>query len=497
MEDGSSQPVSATTGCLSPNGGGLSLIFTTLCIIDLFGVFPVMTLPRPIIECGWLGLPIALSVFGLQIYTAVLLGRCWVIAENIDPNIIRKTSQNLQLLGLMLSASSVNISYCYWLIILGIILCPIMWLGSPKDMKWVAVISVGSVFGVALLTWANMMTDPNPPAVVHIPKPSWESFAIAYGILAFQFDIHPMVLTVQVDMRNKADLGKAIVWSFIVTGGLFLVSTSIAMIKYGTAIRYNMLQTFPANGLLYLDLLLVTVQICLSMVVGGSALFQDIEDRLGVPREFNWKRCASRSSLLFFMVVIGEFVPRFDLIMGLIGGALTGPLMFVFPPLLYIRYRYLQAQNQTKSPQSALIDEIILSRDNTSAENNPYYKIYYDETESVSHDDEYNEHSEFDGEFDSMEFSGHYCSTPMVRNYGSIEIRHAGRGNIIARRLLNLIKKYLLSIQGPTDKYPITKFESFLIMCIIVLGMLATCGATFYSVRGAILYAKFTPACFP
>lgn len=32
--------------------GGLSVIFTMMCIIDLFGVFPVVALPKSIISCG-------------------------------------------------------------------------------------------------------------------------------------------------------------------------------------------------------------------------------------------------------------------------------------------------------------------------------------------------------------------------------------------------------------------------------------------------------------
>jgi len=31
---------------------GLSLLFATLCIIDIFGVFPIIALPRAIVQCG-------------------------------------------------------------------------------------------------------------------------------------------------------------------------------------------------------------------------------------------------------------------------------------------------------------------------------------------------------------------------------------------------------------------------------------------------------------
>lgn len=32
--------------------GGLSVLYTILCIVDLFGVFPVVALPKSIIACG-------------------------------------------------------------------------------------------------------------------------------------------------------------------------------------------------------------------------------------------------------------------------------------------------------------------------------------------------------------------------------------------------------------------------------------------------------------
>jgi hypothetical protein len=37
---------------LPSQGGGLTFLFATLCIIDLFGVFPIVALPRAIINCG-------------------------------------------------------------------------------------------------------------------------------------------------------------------------------------------------------------------------------------------------------------------------------------------------------------------------------------------------------------------------------------------------------------------------------------------------------------
>lgn len=41
-------------------------------------------------RAGWFGIPLAVTAFAVQAYTAVLLGKCWIIAEEIDPNIKKK-----------------------------------------------------------------------------------------------------------------------------------------------------------------------------------------------------------------------------------------------------------------------------------------------------------------------------------------------------------------------------------------------------------------------
>lgn len=74
---------------------GLNVFFATLCVIDLFGVFPIVALPSALISCGFYGIPLLGFVIFLQIYTAIVLGRCWVIAEKIDPSIVHKSRWEL------------------------------------------------------------------------------------------------------------------------------------------------------------------------------------------------------------------------------------------------------------------------------------------------------------------------------------------------------------------------------------------------------------------
>ncbi|XP_063369450.1 probable sodium-coupled neutral amino acid transporter 6 isoform X1 [Cydia amplana] len=357
--------------------GGLSVLFTVLCIVDLFGVFPVIALPKSVIACGYYGIPLVLAVFGLQIYTSMLLGRSWILARQIAPDIREKNrypyaavaelafgqharrlvtflidatvfsagvpnfivaSQSMQLFWWKISGGEVGISYCVWMVILGLLLCPVMWLGSPKDMKSLAVTSVAIVSTVALCVWTSILLDDSSPPSAGLPdQPQLQDLVVAYGIIAFQFDIHPMLLTIQVDMKDSRKINRAVFCGFAFTGALFAVTSALAAHRYGSAVETNILQGIPPSIALFLVALLVTLQLCLSSAVGNSALFQHVEDLLHIPRDFSCQRCLLRSSIVALAVFLGESVPSFDVVMGLVGSTLTGPLMFIFPPLFFLK----------------------------------------------------------------------------------------------------------------------------------------------------------------
>lgn len=49
-----------------------------------------------------------------------------------------------------------------------------------------------------------------------------------------------------------------------------------------------------------------------------------------------------RSTLIWLAILLGELIPKFDLVMGVIGGTLTGPLIFILPPLFYTKMLQLE-----------------------------------------------------------------------------------------------------------------------------------------------------------
>lgn len=90
-------------------------------------------------------------------------------------------------------------------------------------------------------------------------------------------------------------------------------------------------------------------------------------------KDFNIKRCILRSFIIALAVTIAELLPQFDMVMGIIGGTLSGPLIFILPPLFYRRLIQMERDFDERNEQETLNslnvtssgDDNLLSNNNT------------------------------------------------------------------------------------------------------------------------------------
>lgn len=69
------------------------------------------------------------------------------------------------------------------------------------------------------------------------------------------------------------------------------ITTIFVVMRYGIDVTPNVLESLPRSWALYVTILLVTLQLCLSSAVGSSALFQHIEDVLHIDRSMSINVC--------------------------------------------------------------------------------------------------------------------------------------------------------------------------------------------------------------
>ncbi|EDW67765.1 uncharacterized protein mah [Drosophila virilis] len=366
----------------------LSLFIAILYVVDLFGIFPFLTLPALLVRLGYFGLLLVLSIIFLQMYTSFLLSQCWTMAEYLDPSILQKrnypyaalaelaygpymsllvsvlldlsifamavpsivmAAENLEAVVLRMSAGQYSFSYCYWAIVVGLVICPLMWLGSPKHMRGLAIMAACVLIIIVGLLWYCLLDAAAigaPFQGISMELPGFLTILSSYSILAFQFDIHPMLLTLQIDMKRKSQVSWAALVGIAITCSVAIVGAIIAAYKFGALIASNLLQSLPTSVPFYVMLILMSLQLCFSVTVAGSAMFLQIENFFKLPESLSCKRILIRSGVLALEVLVAEFVPSFDTLMDVVGGTITGPLVFILPPLLYRRIRRMERVHQ-------------------------------------------------------------------------------------------------------------------------------------------------------
>ncbi|XP_071513099.1 uncharacterized protein [Panulirus ornatus] len=243
-------------------------------------------------------------------------------------------SETLQ--ELVAKLAGLDFSFCYWLLITTIFLIPLLWLGTPKDLGVVTWIGAGSVILVSILTFTSLILD--APRTYEPPPttPSWAATAYCFGAVAFQFDIHPMILTVQMDMRQKQRLPLALIIAFTAAISLFLGITFAAYFLFGSSVKANILNNLSRGPLLYGNMAIVSMQMLLCLVLGINTLFQDLENSMGIPDEFGWRRVCLRTTLMILVLFVCESIPHFGVAIELVGGLLVTPFIFIFPPAFHI-----------------------------------------------------------------------------------------------------------------------------------------------------------------
>lgn len=74
---------------------------------------------------------------------------------------------------------------------------------------------------VAALIWMCIFYDRSdtvqriPFDGIRLSFPDWRNILQTYGMIAFQFDIHPMLMTIQVDMQDKRKIGNAVTYGIL------------------------------------------------------------------------------------------------------------------------------------------------------------------------------------------------------------------------------------------------------------------------------------------
>lgn len=208
-----------------------------------------------------------------------------------------------------------------------------------------------------------------------------------------------------------------------------------------------------------------------------------------------------RSAVVFLGVAVGESVPRFDIVMALIGGTLTGPLVFVLPPLMYIRARALKertggpattpevfSSSERRSVHEISSDPRIHSQSvyygfpdgNTNP--NRYSYVYYDDNDPSSELSDLEDiHREGSSKDDLKLTRRQVDDRPVFLEASRITQR---RRRVISVEAPGMGRFWNLRMMRDCFGY-----------LVVILGILITISSTYINIKNTIRFVRFTPPC--
>ncbi|XP_063402409.1 uncharacterized protein LOC134686665 [Mytilus trossulus] len=352
---------------------GLTIWTTAVFIIGEIAGGGVLALPKAVEDTGWIGIPL-LVVFTLtSSYTGTIIAKSWIIIQDRFPEYRNHVpdpypvigekaygkhgrhlvtfSINFTLFGastvyLILASENIedlmsdvtkDISFCYWLLILGAILTPITCLGTPADFWPIGVGATLSTGIACILILIQVLHDnKSAPPVTH-SSTDFMKFSAAFGTLVFSVSGHPAFPTFIADMKKKTDFKWAILLGYVIVMLMYLPTTTSGYFVYGQKLNPNIVKNMTSGPITYIIDILMTLHLIFGYLILINPVCQGLEAMVGVPKAFTWKRCIARSAIVMVVIFVAESVPHFGAILSLIGGSTTTLLSYILPCVFYLK----------------------------------------------------------------------------------------------------------------------------------------------------------------
>ena len=108
-----------------------------------------------------------------------------------------------------------NFSICGWIPIIGLIMTPFTYYGSPQDFKFAAYLAAGGTLIGTILLMVNISIDfKGHYDHAQYSAPTFKSFFLSFGKILFTFGGASAFPTFQNDMKHKKQFSKAVSYGF-------------------------------------------------------------------------------------------------------------------------------------------------------------------------------------------------------------------------------------------------------------------------------------------
>ncbi|CAP25750.2 Protein CBG05208 [Caenorhabditis briggsae] len=320
---------------------------------------------------GMLAMPMAFSVMGVEIgtlltivcagfslNTGLQLGWMWLMLQEIWPE-YRKLCQNpygaiaLRSYGpiarhaieimvcfselgytvvlLLLAAKNasvlfhfflaMDISQCYLIVIVAVLVWPSIMLRSPENFWQIAWISTASSWAAVVLIVIGVIQDAPVCSkdVPHEPASVFKAF-MSYGSMVFAYAAHPSFPTCQHDMKHPSQFSYSLMLTWGIISVYYMVVSYLGYFVYGSSIGDSIISSIQNTTFQQLINLMFAIHVASTIVIASSPAFQ--------------------ITLVFFLVTLTALTfPHFGPMINLLGASVNSLIAMILPSAFYLSLR--------------------------------------------------------------------------------------------------------------------------------------------------------------
>ncbi|XP_077493105.1 uncharacterized protein LOC144104145 isoform X1 [Amblyomma americanum] len=358
---------------------GISLFLATVFVVGGVAGIGILALPYSIVLTGWSGIFLIVASALASGFCGWKLGACWTILEerweeyrghvrDPYPSIAFKAygkwarmgTSAIQILGLFgygsvflllsaelvmdvtrqFSGGTVTFYFCYWLIIIAVGLGLLMQLGTPKDFGFAAFGAMGATavaFVIIVVVCCIRMSNGTAAWPRAPPSISVTGYFRGFGTIMFSYGGAAMFPTIQNDMKQRSRFPLAVAYATIALVALYVVMAILGYLTFGNSVNPNILTSIGDGPVSIAVQLLFIVHLVTGFLIIINPMCQEVEEHIGVPTEFTWKRVVMRATIMVALLLTTETVPHFGKVLPLVGSFMVGLTTFILPCVFYYK----------------------------------------------------------------------------------------------------------------------------------------------------------------
>lgn len=367
----------SVSSLLGPSSHKISSVTACLFVVGEITGAALLAMPEAMRSMGWyLGPCLMILTCIASAYCGVIPSKCWIILESADPSLKQIRTRNpyaligerscgkvgfyacmlsliVTLFGsgvvqilvcseMLQSLIPVQISFCQWIVIVGLCLLPLSFFGSPADFSPVAFFAMSSTAVAAVLILISLLTQgvENTIQDQEISSQSRNSISVTsvmvgWMSVCYAFSGTSCMPTIQNDMKNKKSFKTAILCAYVLMIMIYLPVSLIGYYQAGDSIQANIVHNLMPSTLKTLIEVLMTAHVLCAYLILMNPVNLNIENMIGMRHSLNVWRCLSRSLVTLLALFTALTVPKFGKLLPIVGASTTLIQTFILPCIFY------------------------------------------------------------------------------------------------------------------------------------------------------------------